>query len=73
MENYSKLIIDGQMMGNGRKFVYNIETNKFSFEAPLKNFDEDVLKSFKPKLNNDNDFKSRLENEIYKLKKKINF
>lgn len=67
MENYSKLIIDGQMMGNGRKFVYNIETNKFSFEAPLKNFDEDVLKSFKPKLNNDNDFKSRLENEIYKL------
>ena len=67
MENYSKLIIDGQKMINGRRFTYNIKTKEFVFEAPLKNFDEDILNFFEPRLNNDNDFKSRLENEIYKL------
>ena len=67
MENYSKLIIDGEKMINGRNFTYDLLTGVFVFESPLKNFDQEVLKSFKPRLNNDNDFKSRLENEIYKL------
>lgn len=67
MENYSKLIIDGEKMINGRKFTYDIISNTFLFDSPLKNFDMEVLNSFTPKLNNDNDFKSRLENEIYKL------
>ena len=67
MENYSKLIIDGESMIKGKKFTYDIKSKTFNFESPLKNFDSDVLKSFSPKLNNENDFISRLENEIYKL------
>ena len=67
MENYSKLIIDGESMIKGKKFTYDIKSKTFNFESPLKNFDLDVLKSFSPKLNNENDFISRLENEIYKL------
>ena len=67
MENYSKLIIDSEKMINGRKFTYNLSTKEFVFDAPLKNFDMQVLSSFNPRLNNDNDLKSRLENEIYKL------
>ena len=67
MENYSKLIIDEEKNINGKKFTYNIKKKEFKFETPLKNFDIDILKCFEPKPNNDNDFKSRLENEIYKL------
>ena len=67
MENYSKLIIDGESMIKGKKFTYDIKSKTFNFESPLKKFDLDVLKSFSPKLNNENDFISRLENEIYKL------
>ena len=67
MENYSKLLIDSGKLINGKNFEYDIKTNKFLFEEPLKNFDVDVLNNFKPQLNNDNDFKSRMENEIYKL------
>ena len=67
MENYSKLIIDGEKIINGKKFIYNIKTKEFSFENVLKNFDMEILRNFEPKLNNDSDFKSRLENEIYKL------
>ena len=33
----------------------------------MKNFDLNVLNNFNPGLSNDTDFKSRLENEIYKL------
>ena len=37
------------------------------FLQPVKNFDLDILKSFKPRVNDNEDFKSRLENEINKL------
>ena len=67
MENYSKLIIDGDGNIKGKKFTYNIKKKEFNFETPLKNFDVDILKSFEPKINEGNDFKSRLENEVYKL------
>ena len=56
MENYSKLIIDGESMIKGKKFTYDIKAKTFNFESVLKNFDMDVLKSFSPKLNNENDF-----------------
>lgn len=67
MENYSKLFIDTNKLINGKKFTYNHKENKFIFESPLKNFDEEILKDFIPQLNDDSDFKSRLENEVYKL------
>ena len=67
MENYSKLIIDGGKLINGKDFTYIVKSKEFHFDEPLKNFDNGVLNNFNPKLNNDNDFKSRLENEIYKL------
>ena len=69
LENYSKLIIDNEKNINGKRFTYNLNTNEFIFEALLKNFDMQILSGFKPKLNDDNDLKSRLENEIYKLSK----
>lgn len=69
MENYSKLIIDNEKNINGKKFTYNLNTNEFIFESLLKNFDMQILSGFKPKLTDDNDLKSRLENEIYKLSK----
>ncbi len=67
MENYSKLVIDNEKIINGRKFTYSFITNEFVFESLLKNFDVQILSGFKPGLNNDNDLKSRLENEIFKL------
>lgn len=67
MDTYNKLLIDDKKMINGREFTYSRETNKFTFESPLKNFDHTVLNSFHPQPNDDNDFKSRLENEIHKL------
>lgn len=67
MDNYSKLFIESDKLINGKKFIYNKEDNTFVFESPLKNFDIEILKNFKPQLNEDSDFKSRLENEIYKL------
>ena len=68
MENYSKLLIDNEQMINGKKFTYNIKTKEFKFEITPKNFDLEIFKSFTPKLNDNNDFRARLENEIYKLK-----
>ena len=67
MENYSKLIIDSEKLINGKNFIYDIKNNEFKFEEQLKNFDHAVLKNIEPKLNNDNDFKSGIENEIFKL------
>lgn len=67
MENYSKLIIDTGRLINGKKFIYNINDKTFNFDSPLKNFDEEILKNFLPHLNDEIDFKSRFENEIYKL------
>ena len=67
MENYSKLLIDNEQMINGKKFTYNIKTKEFKFEITPKNFDLEIFKSFTPKLNDNNDFRARLENEIYKL------
>ena len=67
MENYSKLLIDSEKMINGKKFTYNLNTGEFCFETLLKNFDMEIFRNFKPRSNEDDDFKSRLENEIYKL------
>ena len=60
-------MLDTGKLINGKNFVYNIKTNCFKFETPIKNFDESILNSFIPRLNEGNDFRSRLENEIYKL------
>ena len=54
-------------MINGKKFTYNLNTGEFCFETLLKNFDMEIFRNFKPRSNEDDDFKSRLENEIYKL------
>ena len=67
MDTYNKLLIDDKKMINGRSFIYDKQINKFTFESTLKSFDYSILNSFHPHLNDDNDFKSRLENEIYKL------
>lgn len=67
MENYSKLLFDGEKMINGKKFTYDLMTREFVFETLMKNFDVEIFKNFKPRLNDNDDFKSRLENEIYKL------
>ena len=67
MENYSKLLIDSDKMINGKKFTYDIKSGEFVFETALKNFDMEVFKNFKPRLNEHDEFKARLENEIYKL------
>ena len=67
MENYSKLLFDGEKMINGKKFTYDLMTGEFVFETLMKNFDVEIFKNFKPRLNDNDDFKSRLENEIYKL------
>ena len=67
METYSKLLIDDKKMINGKEFVYDKKTNKFTFTSILKNFDNTIFNSFTPHLNEETDFKSRLENEIYKL------
>lgn len=67
MENYSKLIIDNSKMINGKNFTYDIIKNQFSFEGQLKNFELEILNSFRPHETMDEDFKSRLENEIFRL------
>lgn len=67
MENYSKLLIDTNKLINGKNFTYIKGDCKINFNSALKNFDEEILKNFNPKLTDDSDFKSRLENEIYKL------
>ena len=67
MDNYSKLLIDNEKMINGKIFTYNLKTGEFYFEVAPKYLEMDVLKNFKPKANDNDDFKSRLENEIYKL------
>ena len=67
MENYSKLLIDSEKMINGKKFTYNLKTGEFVFEVTPKNLEMEVFKNLKPKANDNDDFKSRLENEIYKL------
>ena len=67
MDNYSKLLIDNDKMINGKIFTYNLKTGEFKFEVTPKYLEMDVLKNFRPKANDNDDFKSRLENEIYKL------
>ena len=67
MENYSKLIIDTGKTKDGKSFTYDVVSKEFLFESTMKNFDMQIFSSFTPKINCNNDLKSRLENEIYKL------
>ena len=71
MENYSKLLIDNDKMINGKKFTYNLKSGEFVFEVTPKYLEMDIFKNFKPKQNEQSDFKSRLENEIYRLSNSI--
>ena len=71
MENYSKLLIDNDKMINGKKFTYNLISGEFVFEVTPKYLEMDIFKNFKPRQNEQSDFKSRLENEIYRLSNSI--
>ena len=67
MGNYNKLLIGTDKLLLGSKFVYDAKNNKFHFEKKINEIDENIITSFKPKFSSNEDFKSRLENEILKL------
>ena len=67
MGNYNKLLVGTDKLLLGSKFVYDAKNNKFHFDKKINEIDDNFLTSFKPKFSSNEDFKSRLENEVLKL------
>lgn len=67
MDNYNKLLVGTDKLVFGRKFIYDAKSNKFHFDKQINDLDENFITTFKPKFSSNEDFKSRLENEVLTL------
>ena len=68
MPLYSNLTLDDERFVELRRFKYDFRTNEFSFSNSYKEIDEDFKEFFNPHFSTVTELKTKLEDEVYKLK-----
>ena len=70
MPFYNDLTLKDEKFMELRRFSYDFKSNKFSFTNRYKEIDEDFLEFFNPLFISDDEFRTRLEEEVFTLKEK---